>query len=109
LEVTMKNLIGFVGLSALLACGGAQSAASGAMSVADVQKKIATNCPTDKVGAMPDTTELLGKVLAGALSKVDFVSQLTAKNPGSDAAANCAANQIPEAPASAPASAPAAK
>ena len=114
----MKTLLGFIGISALVACGGAQSVGSGASSlasVADVQNKINTNCPADKVGALPtgtpekqaEFTDLLGKVLSGALSKVDFVSQLTGKNPGSDAAVKCAADQIPEQPASAPAPAPA--
>ena len=113
----MKTLLGFAGLSALLACGGAQTmGASSLASVADVQQKISTNCPADKVGALPtgtpekqaEFTDMLGKVVSGALSKVDFVSQLTGKNPGSDAAVKCAADQIPEQqPASAPAPAPA--
>jgi hypothetical protein len=110
----MKILLGMIGVSVLMACGGAQSVGSGSSSlanVADVQKKINDNCPADKVGKLPtDTpekqaqfTDLLGKVLQGALSKVDFVSQLTAANPGSDTAVKCAADQIPEQPASAPA------
>jgi hypothetical protein len=114
----MKKLIGLALLVAA-GCGGAQqSVASGAsslQSVADVQKKITDNCPADKVGKLPtdtpekqaDFSDMIGKVLNGLMSKVDFVSQLTAKNPGSDAAVKCAADQIPEPPASAPATAPA--
>jgi hypothetical protein len=111
----MKKWLGFALLG--VACGGAQQnlGTSSLASVADVQNKIQSNCPADKVGKIPadtpeqkaELTDMIGKVVQGLMSKVDFVSQLTGKYPGSDAAVKCAADQIPEQPASAPASAPA--
>jgi len=98
-----KQIVLALGLAAV-ACGGAQKAMSGA-NPADVEKKIEQNCPADKVGALPTATpeqkasftDMIGKVLSGLLSKADFVSQLVAKNPGSENAVKCAADQIPEA------------
>ncbi len=107
----MKSLIGWMALAALVTvgCGGAQQSAvtsgtSALASLPDVEKKIGENCPATKVGPLPtDTpekkaefTDLIGKVLSGAMSKLAFVNQLTAKNPGSENAVKCAADQIPE-------------
>jgi hypothetical protein len=109
--ISLRNL-GLACILAAAACGGAQKAAQSAAGVADVQKKIDANCPADKVGALPTQTpeqkagftDMIGKVLGGLLSKVDFVNQLVAKNPGSENAVKCAADQIPEpTPAQAPA------
>jgi hypothetical protein len=117
----MKNplLVGFA-LLGLGACGGAQSVASsaaGLSGVAGVQSQIDKNCPADKVGPMPTQTpeqkslfsDLIGQVLGGTLSKADFVSQLIGKNPGSDNAVKCAADQLPAQPAPATQPAPASK
>ena len=106
-----KHLVLVLGLAAG-ACGGAQKAVSGA-NPADVEQKIEQNCPADKVGPLPTATpeqkasftDMIGKVLSGLLSKGDFVSQLVAKNPGSEPAVKCAADQIPE-PAPPPAPPP---
>ena len=108
---SLRNIAVVIGLCGAVACGGAQKGVGAASSVADVQKKIETNCPADKVGALPTQTpeqqasftDMIGKVLGGLASKVDFVNQLVAKNPGSDKAVQCAADQIPEPAPAAPA------
>ena len=99
----IKHLVLILALAAG-ACGGAQKAPGGAANPADVTQNIEKNCPADKVGPLPTATpeqkasftDMVGKVLSGLLSKVDFVNQLVAQNPGSEQAVKCAADQIPE-------------
>jgi hypothetical protein len=113
----MKNFAIIVGIAFAAACGGKSKSVETPEvgGAGDIEKKIAENCPADKVGALPTDTpekqaewsEMIGKVLSGVLPKADFVSQLSAKNPGSEAAVKCAADQIPDGAAPAPEATPA--
>ena len=84
------------------ACGGAQKTLSGASNAVEVEQKIEQNCPEYGVGPLPnrtpkdkaDFTDMIGKVLSGQLTKADFTSQLVAKNPASQNAVKCAADNL---------------
>ena len=103
-----KHLVLILALAAG-ACGGAQKAMSGDPSAVAAEQKIEQNCPEDRVGPLPvhtskdkaDFTEMVGKVLSGQLSKMDFTSQVVAKFPVSQNAVKCAADNLPDLPAAA--------
>ena len=86
------------------ACGGAQKTMSGAPDAVVAEQKIEQNCPEDRVGPLPirtpkdkaEFTDMIGKVLSGQLTKADFTNQLVAKNPVSQSAVKCAADNLPD-------------
>jgi hypothetical protein len=86
------------------ACGGAQKTMSGAPNAVEFEQKIEQNCPEYRVGPLPIATpeekagftDMIGKVLAGQLTKMDFVNQIVAKNPVSQNAVKCAADNLPD-------------
>ena len=102
----IKHLVVIFALAAG-ACGDAQKA-GGVANPAEIEQNIEKSCPADKLPiGTPEQkasfTDMIGKVLSGLLSKVDFVNQLVAQNPGSEQAVKCAADQIPESPVPPPA------
>ena len=101
----IKHLVLIFALAAG-ACGGAQKA-GGVANPAEIEQNIEKNCPADKLPiGTPEQkasfTDMIGKVVSGLLTKVDFVNQLVAQNPGSEQAVKCAADQIPESPTQVP-------
>ena len=86
------------------ACGGAQKTTSGDLNAVEAEQKIEQNCPQDRVGPLPiatpeekaDFTDMIGKVLSGQLTKADFTNQIVAKNPVSQNAVKCAADNLPD-------------
>ena len=98
-----KHLVLILALAAG-ACGGAQKTMSGAPNAVEFEQRIEQNCPEYGVGPLPistpkekaDFTDMIGKVLSGQLTKADFTSQLVAKNPVSQNAVKCAADNLPD-------------
>jgi hypothetical protein len=103
----IKHLVLIFALAAG-ACGGAQKAGGGVANPAEIEQNIEKNCQADKLPiGTPEQkasfTDMIGKVVSGLLTKVDFVNQLVAQNPGSEQAVKCAADHIPESPTPPPA------
>jgi len=102
----MKGFKDLVLILALVAgaCGGAQKTMSGDPNAIEAEQKIEQNCPEDRVGPLPITTpedkasftDMIGKVLSGQLTKAEFTNQLVAKNPVSQNAVKCAADNLPD-------------